>query len=297
MRAVWLRVRTGLRQNWRSPVILAVITGLMGAVVLVALAGARRTDTAVSRFLHYSGPTEGQVANVSPETMRKIAALPSVGYSMRGALMLAIPVTPDGQPAAPSGQVLTWALIHNPPEAHAITVAGRRAVPSRATEVMINESAARLLTAGVGSVITLRGYRPDQFQQVLNGQRPVQPPVRLPPVHVVGIIRTPTDLKSSGAPADVTFTGTGSIYATAAFYYRFAGSVANFSGLSFHLKRGLASLPVFRAKVQRVAGHQVQSRRCAADGRISRSSRRSASWAGRYGPRWPGRRPPSRRAA
>jgi hypothetical protein len=93
---------------------------------------------------------------------------------------------------------------------------------------------------------------------VLNGQRPVQPPVRLPAVQVVGIIRTPTDLSSSGAEAAVTFTGTGSIYATAAFYHRFAGSVANFSGLSFHLKRGLAGLPVFRAEVQRVAGHQAQ---------------------------------------
>jgi hypothetical protein len=69
-------------------------------VVLVALAGARRTDTAVARFLHYSGPTEGQVANVSQETMGRIAALPSVAYSVRGALMLAIPVTPDGRLAA-----------------------------------------------------------------------------------------------------------------------------------------------------------------------------------------------------
>jgi hypothetical protein len=78
MRAIWLRVRAGLRQDWREPVVLAVITGLMGAVVLVALAGARRTDTAVSRFLQYSGPTEGQVANVSQQMMGKIAALPSV---------------------------------------------------------------------------------------------------------------------------------------------------------------------------------------------------------------------------
>ena len=62
MWAVWLRVRAGLRQDWRGPVVLALITGLMGAVVLVALAGARRTDTAVSRFLQYAGPAEGEVA-------------------------------------------------------------------------------------------------------------------------------------------------------------------------------------------------------------------------------------------
>ena len=30
MWAVWLRVRAGLRQDWRGPVVLALITGLMG---------------------------------------------------------------------------------------------------------------------------------------------------------------------------------------------------------------------------------------------------------------------------
>ena len=59
MRAVWLCVRAELRQGWRSPLVLALITGLMGALVLVSLAGARRTDTAVPRFLAWSGPTEG----------------------------------------------------------------------------------------------------------------------------------------------------------------------------------------------------------------------------------------------
>ena len=59
MRAVWLCVRAELRQGWRSPLVLALIIGLMGALVLVSLAGARRTDTAVPRFLAWSGPTEG----------------------------------------------------------------------------------------------------------------------------------------------------------------------------------------------------------------------------------------------
>ena len=72
MRAVWLRVRAGLRQDWRSPLVLALITGLMGALVLVSLAGARRTDTAVPRFLAWSGPTEGQVAGVPFATLGRI---------------------------------------------------------------------------------------------------------------------------------------------------------------------------------------------------------------------------------
>src|SRR5690349_13574403 len=76
--------RGGLGLGWRGPGRLAAVPGLMGAVVLAALAGAYRTDTAVSRFVQYAGPTEGQVA-ADPRTMDKIAALPGVAYSARRA--------------------------------------------------------------------------------------------------------------------------------------------------------------------------------------------------------------------
>jgi hypothetical protein len=165
---------------------------------------------------------------------------------------------PAGHPAAGRlGQVTTWALIDTPPQDRAIIVAGRRPIPSRAGEVMINETAARVLGAHVGSEILLRGARPDQVQQVLdNAVR--RPTVAVPDVRVTGIIRTPADLGDSGAPADVTFTGTGSLYLTAAFYERFAGTVGNLSGLSFHLTRGLAGLPAFRAEVARLTGGEAQ---------------------------------------
>jgi hypothetical protein len=276
MRAVWLRVRTGLRQDWRGPVVLALITGLMGAVVLVALAGARRTDTAVPRFLQYSGPIEGQVANISQRMMGKIAALPTVAYSERGALMFAFPDSGDGRGAPNPGNVVSWALIHSPPEAHAILVAGRRAVASRVSEAMINESAARVLHAHVGSVIPLGGFRPDQMAQVLNGPAP-QPPLRLPAVRVVGIIRSPSDLGNPGAPAYVTFASNASIYLTGAFYHRFAGSVGNFSGLSFHLKQGPAGLPAFSAEVRRLAGPQAQLQLGSDDATAAASAQRGTA--------------------
>src|SRR6266516_3116992 len=256
MRAVWLRVRAGMRQDWRGPVALALITGLLGSAVLVALAGARRTDTAVSRFVTYSGPTEGEVL-AGPRATDTIAALPGVAYTARSALMLAFPARADGRAAVPLGQVLTWAVIYRPAQARVITVAGRLAAPSRANEVVINETAARILTARVGSVIRLHGYRPDQVHQVLNGASP-PPSVWLPSVHVVGVIRTPVDLtENPDAPADVSFMGTGSLYVTAAFYHRFASSVGNMAGLAFHLKGGFRDLAAFEAEVRRVTGAQV----------------------------------------
>jgi hypothetical protein len=276
MWAVWLRVRAGLRQDWRGPVVLALITGLMGAVVLVALAGARRTDTAVSRFLQYAGSTEGEV-DADPATMDKIAALPSVAYSGRGALMLAFPVTGGGRAASVISQVRTLALIDRPPQVRAIIVAGRWAVASRAGEVMINEAAARILKARVGSVIHLRGYRRDQFQRVLAGTAP-PPRIGLPAVRVVGITRRPADLtENPGAPTDVTFIGKGAIFATAAFYHRFAGSVGNAVGLVFHLTRGAAGLPAFEAEVKRLSGNHARIETGSDDDIAASSAQRGTS--------------------
>jgi class 3 adenylate cyclase len=103
MSAVWWRVRAGLRQDRRGLAVLALVTALTGSVVLVALTGAHRTATAVSRFVQYARPMEEQVA-ADAGTMDKIAAWPGVAYSARAAIMLAVPVTADGRLAAPLGR-------------------------------------------------------------------------------------------------------------------------------------------------------------------------------------------------
>jgi len=258
MRAVWSCVRAGLRQDWRGLALLALITALMGAVALAALAGARRTDTAVARFLQYAGPLQGQVS-ADPATYGKIAALPGLAYTETGALMLAIPVAVDGRPApADGGAVITQAVVHRSPQSRAIVLAGRDALPSRADEVMLNESAAQVLHAHVGSVLAMRGFRPSEMQQVMNGtNRP--PDVSLGNVTVTGIIRLPTDLTDDlDAPSDVTYIGQGDIIATAAFYREYGASVANFTGISFQLKQGAAGFPAFEAQVKHIAGNSAQ---------------------------------------
>ena len=76
MRTVWLCVRAGLRQDWRGLALLTLITAVMGAVALTALAGARRTDTAVAQFLQYAGPFQGQVS-ADPATMARSPRCPA----------------------------------------------------------------------------------------------------------------------------------------------------------------------------------------------------------------------------
>ena len=132
---------------------------------------------AVAQFLQYAGPIQGPVA-ADPATFGTIAALPGVAYTEIGSRMLAGPVSVDGRPVSPA-QVSTLALVDRPQQMRAIIIAGRWAVQSRADEAVLNESAAQQLDAHVGSVLELRGYRPSQLQQVLNGST-------MPPQVVLG---------------------------------------------------------------------------------------------------------------
>jgi hypothetical protein len=54
MGPAWLIMRADLRRRWRPMLAMAVLTGLVSGVVLVAAAGAQRTDTAFPRFLSRS---------------------------------------------------------------------------------------------------------------------------------------------------------------------------------------------------------------------------------------------------
>jgi hypothetical protein len=122
---------------------------------------------------------------------------------------------------------------------------------------MINESAARAMHAGIGSVVALRGYRPSQARQVLTGAD-VPPRVRLPSVRVVGIIRLPKDLVTNlDVPADVSYQGNSAVYVGRAFYRAVHDRVANDVGLSFALRRGSAGLPAFEAQVRAMSHGRV----------------------------------------
>ena len=81
MGAAWLMLRADLRRRWRPMLAMAVLTGLVGGVILVAAAGARRTETAFPRFLSRSHAAD---LLVSPARsgfggyFRAVARLPQV---------------------------------------------------------------------------------------------------------------------------------------------------------------------------------------------------------------------------
>src|SRR5438270_7109590 len=83
MTAVLLRVRADLRARWRAWLGLTLIMGLAGGAVIAAAAGARRTDSAYSRFLRSSRAPDALVfqamdPSLASITQQQLASLPQV---------------------------------------------------------------------------------------------------------------------------------------------------------------------------------------------------------------------------
>jgi hypothetical protein len=66
MGAVWLRAKAQLRGRLLASMLLALLVGLAGGVVLAAVAGARRSDAALPRFLAATRTTKATVWILGP---------------------------------------------------------------------------------------------------------------------------------------------------------------------------------------------------------------------------------------
>jgi hypothetical protein len=103
--AVWLRARAQLRGQARATVLLAVLVGLAGGVVLAAVAGARRTDAALPRFLARD-PFQADAIVFAPagglqeREVRALAGLPEVAQAYRVTDVVVSSVDPATRPAA-----------------------------------------------------------------------------------------------------------------------------------------------------------------------------------------------------
>ena len=171
MSAIRLRLRCELRAHpWSAAAVVGAI-GLLGALALVTVAGARRTDSALARqtraarasnvalIPHSSGNPHGPRF-----TLAGIRGLPEVqdAYAMPYLYFSA---------RTSSGRLLSFSDLHlhdSPDPAVGRTldrveiVAGRRADPSAAGELMVSAPDARRLGLHVGSRLHVRFGSPSQ---------------------------------------------------------------------------------------------------------------------------------------
>ena len=232
--------------------LLALAIGIASGASLAAFAGARRTDTAVDRFVAFSKPADGGIF-ANPALYPAIERLPQVAASTLVA-RLVLKVVDRSERSGPLNSVAIQDLDFNLP----IIVAGRMPNPERFDEVSINSTAAAHGQLRVGSSIRLHGFAPDQANAALRGTD-AEPTGPRATVHVVGIIRLPADLSVAPATPDVSFTGNDSMYFTWAFFEKYRGRVALAGGtfLSFRA-RNAADLTALQAGVNRLSAGRAK---------------------------------------
>src|SRR4029453_11118952 len=80
--AVWLWTRSDLRRRWKSWAVLGVLAGVSIGLACAAVAGARRTDQAIPRFVAVARVPDAAVLANDPafdeDVRAKVAAMPEV---------------------------------------------------------------------------------------------------------------------------------------------------------------------------------------------------------------------------
>ena len=193
MGAVALVAVRDLRRRWQGVVALTLLIGVVGAAVLAASAGARRTSTALDRFRETSLAADIELAmnRPTPEQLDQLRRIDGVAaVATLSAPGVQVPSVPDLQSI---GAVVD--------DQFGVTidrdriVAGRAPDPSAADEIAIGEGLATLLHLGVGDHLDTASFTPDQIALVLDGAGDpgafAGPDVRL---QIVGISRRPLDL-------------------------------------------------------------------------------------------------------
>ena len=189
----WLtyRLRAMLRLRRWSLIALAVFVALVGGTVLAAAAGARRAATAVDRLEAASldPNTFLDTRGSDPAKLPGIAELPSVAAAAPIAFAYAFPPGEGYFPFLASTDGQAGSKV-----ARGVLVAGRRARPGAAEELVLSEATTKRLHVHAGQTMELTTYTSEgarRFDESGGNGQGDGPRVRM---RVVGVIRGTLDL-------------------------------------------------------------------------------------------------------
>jgi hypothetical protein len=261
MAAVWYRARSELRRRWQSTLVLAVLAGVTGGIVLASVAGARRTGSAMDRFVEFHR-TSHLFLFAEPGTLDEeaVTALPQVLATSRASYVLMAPARPDGQPAAElAGTVNPFLVIPLTGKSNVpLMVEGRPADPAEPLEIIVDEELAESRRLEPGDTLRMHGFAPEQLEEDANGEMPPRGPAM--DLEVTGVFRSPNDVVPRPSPDDVVYTGTQDFILGPAWYERFGDEVAMFGpegALELRLRGGLGAVDDVEEQVRRVAGGEA----------------------------------------
>lgn len=272
-----------LRRSWRSVIVLSLVVAIGGGVALTALAGSRRADTAMPRFVRYSQPGTATVFfgdSLSPPPVSgALAVSPAVPPYARAVLALPqveafyrILYVFSATNRDPAGVVNTFGLV-DPAAAttvdRALVLSGRLPDPSAADEVSVNELAAAKLHLRVGSTVGVQVYSAAQVASgSLSGAVGAAPPAPDGPrysLRVSAIVRFATDVSAIvplAAKQNAIYEGQQDIFMTPAFVDRFARDIGvpiqrmtGMNAFGLRLRGGEATYRSFVSAAKKLMAH------------------------------------------
>lgn len=225
----------------------ALLIGLLAGVVLAAVAGARRTETAYARYLdraHAEDVVISEFGRSNPqyqEILDAVAALSSVEEVATTVPLLALPHDREIRLRDfEAGVDDTFLYGVDRPK----MVAGRLPDPDRPDEVFVNRVAARQLGLDVGDELELRALTTDEYyaggvadESLGEWRRFTVTGVGILPSEVVPI-----------AP----FDGSAAVVFTPAYLRDHPGEESDYSYLHIRLRDGPGAVPEFRRQLQGV---------------------------------------------
>lgn len=244
MGAVALIVRAELRQRWRYLVLLGVLGGLVGAVVLGALIGARRTGTAFDRLVSSSRSWDAEIIGEPPD-VAKAVELPEVDTSW--------PLSVKVGSVVDTEKLVFLGLFAGPerPPHHYDPIVLDGQLPTAVDELAISELTAKQFGRGVGDHVEWKGFTPDQFERFsTQNASPGSPEGPLVDFTITGIIRDAND----ALPFELAV-----LFTSPAFYDEVAPEVGGFDLMTAHLDRGAGDLERFRSDVEALGGASITS--------------------------------------
>ena len=248
MAAVWARLRSDLRSEWRAIVGLALLLGISGGVVLSAAAGARRTESAFPRLLDAVRAFDGTFETAD---LAEVEGLAQVAEHGRFASILVVPVTSTGRLEEKIG--LAYASMDGGAffrMERPKLLAGRLPHPERVNEALVNPALADRLGLSVGSTVSLRvlakDVAEDDIDSLVIGAAAPAGIGRDVTFTVVGVGVSRDDIVADERDQRIT-----RLVLTPAFFRAHVSGGAFVELTGVRLKAGPAAAPAFVAEVER----------------------------------------------
>jgi hypothetical protein len=229
MTAVWVRTWAEMRARWRSWAGLVVLLGLFGGAVIAISAGARRTDSAYTRFLAEQHAWDAGIPNFNFDPafaslpFDRVERLPQVAESVRTKVFEATVNDGDGSIGSADPR---FGTSFNRPK----VLEGRLPAPGRADEAAAPFMLAKAWKLQVGSRITIpfikAGSDPEHVQTL-----PVE-------FRIVGIEAAPGEFPPALGNQPVLFT-------SPAFVHAYESRIFTVDLLLVRLRHGAADLSAF----------------------------------------------------